>query len=142
MTLFAVFSTKVEYELISFTIGALKATVGSVAHILDLVPTIDKASGRTLIPVRFLAEALGAKVEWIVSTQKVIITEGGRRIVLTIGSPEVLIDGEKVTIDIVPEISPEGRTVVPLRFICQALDALVEYDQQTQQVHVSRKILE
>lgn len=50
--------------VISIRIGAPQATVGSKTVALDTPAYIDPASGRTYLPVRFLAEALGAFVVW------------------------------------------------------------------------------
>ena len=50
--------------VISIRIGATQATVGGKTVALDTPAYIDPASGRTYLPVRFLAEALGAFVVW------------------------------------------------------------------------------
>lgn len=50
--------------VISIRIGAAGATVGGKAVALDTPAYIDAASGRTYLPVRFLAESLGALVVW------------------------------------------------------------------------------
>ena len=50
--------------VISIRIGAAEATVGAETIPLDTPAYIDAASGRTYLPVRFLAEALGAFVVW------------------------------------------------------------------------------
>ena len=50
--------------VISIRIGASQAAVGGKAVALDTPAYIDPASGRTYLPVRFLAEALGAFVVW------------------------------------------------------------------------------
>ncbi|MGI5839629.1 MAG: stalk domain-containing protein [bacterium] len=56
-------------------------------------------------------------------------------IVLTVGKPEALVDGEPVRLDAAPYIeAPVGRTFVPVRFIGEALGATVEWLAASKQV--------
>jgi hypothetical protein len=64
----------VNRKYITLTIGSTVMTVDGVGQVLDTVPIIDK-NGRTLVPIRKPMEALGHKVEWIASEQKVVILE-------------------------------------------------------------------
>lgn len=57
------------------------------------MPYVDTAANRTLVPVRFVSEALGADVDWDAATRRVTIKDGGREIVLTLGSANALVDG-------------------------------------------------
>jgi len=52
-----------------FTIGSTTYTVNGQAHQMDAAPFINPQTSRTYVPVRFLAEALGASVNWDPSTQ-------------------------------------------------------------------------
>lgn len=100
----------------------------------DLPPFLYQ--GRTMVPVRLLAERLSASVEWVESARQVHIWTADREIVLTIGSPTALVNGE-------PTLLPDGvsammarrngifRTMVPLRFVSEYLGAQVEWDSQS-----------
>ncbi len=90
-------------------------------------------NGRTMVPVRLIAETLGATVEWISATRQVRITLGGREILLTIGSAVALVDGEETELynGIPAVIAHDGvtkRTMVPLRFVAEQLGASAEWD--------------
>jgi hypothetical protein len=99
----------------------------------DVPPVIE--NGRTLVPIRMVAQELGAEVEWLNETQEVIITKDGKRIVLTLGSKNVTVDGVKSTID-VPAKAVDGRTLVPIRFISENMSIPVEYIETSQEVHI------
>lgn len=91
--------------------------------------------GRTMVPVRLIAETLGAEVEWIGSTRQVRITLGGREILLTIGSAVALVDGVETALysGIPAVIAHDGttkRTMVPLRFVAEQLGASAEWDSE------------
>lgn len=136
LTKFAVFSTKVR-EII-LTIGQTSATVAGQSYIMDAVPVLDAATGRTLAPLRFISEALGAKVEWLAASNQVRITEDNKEIILTPYLKEALINGEKKYLDCPPVIAPPGRIFVPLRFIGESLDAEVAYDAYTREIRIVR----
>ncbi len=93
------------------------------------------SNGRTLVPVRFVAESLGAKVGWESKTQVIPITRGDQSIVLTIGQSVVQADGKAVTLD-TKAILSGGRTFVPLRFVSEVLGAKVDWDNPTETVFI------
>lgn len=73
-----------------------------------------------MVPVRAIAEALGAEVKWDGASRKVTIVRGGRELVLTIDNPKATINGKTFTMDTRPVIR-QGRTMVPLRFVGELL---------------------
>lgn len=99
---------------------------GQLINIPDQKPFLDKQAGRTFVPIRFVSEALGAKVDWLKDEQKIVITEGNKNISLTIGSTKVVVDGKTQTIDVLAKLL-NGRTMVPLRFISQVLGQEVNW---------------
>lgn len=90
-------------------------------------------SGRTLVPVRFVSESLGANVTWIGETQTVAIQQGGKEIRLRIGDSKATVDGAEMTLD-APVLLKSNRTFVPLRFVSENFNAKVEWDGATQTV--------
>lgn len=128
--------TEAERHII-LTVGSLQALIGSDPYTLDAQPFIVPTCSRTLVPVRFIAEALGAQVEWLEATGQVRITKGSKVIVLTIGSRNVTVDGADNVIDCSPVIMPPGRTFVPVRFISEILGALVKYNEENQQIQIT-----
>ncbi len=61
---------------ITMVVGNPKVTVNGVVKTLDTYPRI--ISGRTMVPIRFISETFGATVDWIDSTQTVVIQTKGR----------------------------------------------------------------
>lgn len=142
LTRFAVFSTAkeppAEQEVITLTIGQVRAGVNGSPFTLDAPPYVDHQSRRVLVPIRFVSEALGAGVKWDSTLRQVTIEDGGRVIVLTMGSPEVLVDGAARAMDCVPGTQPPGRIFVPLRFVSETLGAQVDYDDAAKQITLLR----
>ncbi|MCG9969960.1 copper amine oxidase N-terminal domain-containing protein [Pelotomaculum terephthalicicum JT] len=108
-------------------------------YTLDAPPYVDRQSQRTMAPVRFISEALGAEVKWDSTTRQVTVEDSGRVIVLTLGSSKVLVDGTERTMDCAPELLPPGRVFVPLRFVSETLGAQVDYDSATGQIILTRQ---
>ncbi|MDQ0875003.1 hypothetical protein QFZ77_003662 [Paenibacillus sp. V4I3] len=101
----------------------------------DTEPYID-GNGRTLVPVRFVSEKLGGTVTWNEATQTVTIKNGSKAISLPIGSNVATVDGQAVTLDTTAVLT-EGRTMVPLRFVSEALSSKVTWDDGGHAVQVS-----
>ena len=92
--------------------------------------------GRTMVPIRFISEAFGAKVEWFEATRTVKITWGSKTIELTIGVYTAKVDGKDVKLD-APPLIKEGRTFVPIRFISEAFNATVDWNSKEQKVTIT-----
>lgn len=92
-----------------------------------VVPVID--NGRTLVPVRFISESIGAKVEWNAETQDINIRIGDKEIVMTIGNKLMTVNGRSTTLDVEPKVI-SGRTLIPLRALAEALDKQVFWDEK------------
>lgn len=93
----------------------------------DVTPII--RDDRTLVPVRYVAESLGADVDWDNDTRSVVITLGDKTVVMPVGSREYTINGVTHTMDTAPVIEPGwDRTLVPIRFVAEALGMEVEWD--------------
>jgi len=90
-------------------------------------------NGRVLVPARAISEALGATVAWDDPTKTVTITKGDITILMTIDNPVIKVSGQDVTLDVPPQII-NGRTLVPLRALAEALQANVTWDGDTQTV--------
>lgn len=117
------------------TIGSKYAIVYGEIKANDVAPMIK--NNRTMLPARFVAENLGADVSWDGTKQQVIITKGSTKIVLTIGLPYAIVNGQSEAIDCAPFIE-NGRTYTPVRLIAEKLGAKVEWDGATQSVIITR----
>lgn len=92
----------------------------------DQAPYINP-DGRTMVPVRFVAQELGAKVDWDNATQTVTIKRGDTVITLQIGESVAQVNGNPVTFDTKAKLTAQGRTMVPLRFVSEALGTKVDW---------------
>ena len=110
-------------------IGRSDYTVNGETRSMDTAPVIN-SDWRTMVPVRFVAEGLGCEVDYSVSsggsTDKVFIY-GSSKIVLTIGSSTYTVDGKSRTMDTAPVVNSDWRTMVPVRFVAEALGCTVDY---------------
>jgi inhibitor of cysteine peptidase len=99
--------------------------VNGTALQLDAAP---RMSGSTmLVPVRSIAEALGAQVEYDEQTGTVTAVKGAIRVELRLGSAEALRNGSSLTLSAPPV--REGNTIlVPLRFFSEAFETAVKWD--------------
>lgn len=114
---------------------------GSLLHIdsenTAVVPYIN-SDGRTMVPIRFVAEQMGAEVTWDSDTQMIGIELDGKIISMTIGSREYEVDGEVYEMDTEAVLSAEyNRTMVPIRVISEAFGASVEWLEDDQIVVIT-----
>jgi hypothetical protein len=122
-----------------FRIGDNQYSVNGQALTMDVAPYIE--NGRTMLPVRYVAESLGipdSNIRYDQSTQTVTIIDVGSTngaIQLTIGSDIMSVVGGQVTMDTAPEIR-NGRVFLPIKWIAQGLGASVSWDANTQQVTI------
>jgi len=96
-------------------------------------PPVERG-GRVFVPLRGVFEKLGASVVYDKGT--INATGNGRNITLKIGSTAASVNGSTQTVD-VPPFLIGARTLVPLRFVSQALGATVDYNNGTRTVNVS-----
>ncbi len=120
---------------IVLTIGKKSATVFGEEASNDVAPII--RNDRTMLPARFVAEALGADVSWDADEKKVTITRDDLTIILYIDSDKAYINEEEVILDS-PAFIENDRTYTPLRFIAEALGAKVDWVEESQQVVITK----
>ena len=95
-----------------------------------------QSGGRILVPLRGVLEKLGAYVGFDSRSQTVTAFRGATRITLPIGGRQALINDRAVTLD-APARVVNGSTLVPLRFVAEALGAQVAYDVNTNTVAIA-----
>ena len=104
---------------IGLKIGDLTSQVNERNIVSDVAPTI--IDGSTYVPLRFIAENLGAEVKWNALTKTVKIMLDGQEITLKVGSGAVI---------------NEGRTLVPIRYISENLGAHVLWLQDEKEIQI------
>jgi len=104
-------------------------------HHVYAKPDVDKQNrvlaalvrGRTiLVPLRSMFEQMGATVEYDPSTRTAIVSKPGAEVRVTVGKPEVIINGESRPLD-VPPIMWHGTVLVPVRVISEGMGAYVQW---------------
>jgi titin len=130
----------VQSVIMKLIIDKKNYTINGVSMMMDVAPVI--LESRTLGPVRYVAEALGADVAWDPVERKVTLTQGGKVIELWIGKNTARVDGAYMLIDpqnpeVKPVILPPGRTMLPFRFIAEQLGAGVEWDAVKREVTIT-----
>ena len=94
------------------------------------------AGGRVLVPLRGVFEKIGAFVDWVPETRTVVAQKGDIDVELTVGSPSAVINGKRVVLDTPAKILT-GSTMVPLRFLGEALGADVRWDAGSRTVMIT-----
>ena len=120
---------------IIFEIGKKEATVFGETKMNDVAPII--RNNRSFIPTRFVAESLGANVDWDDATKKVIITKDDIKIVITIGSDAATVNDETVMLDY-PAFIENDRTYTPIRFVAEKLNCFVDWDGDKQTIIIEK----
>lgn len=101
-------------------------------------------NGRVMLPLRFVAEALGLQVSWVPETKTVIIWDLTQRVEIPVKSNRIIVNGITYTSDVKPEIK-SSRTMLPIANIARALGLIdgsdIVWDQYNKQVTLTRKVL-
>lgn len=120
------------------------AAVGSAQKIQVIVngsPVAFESQGpvmsgeRVLVPLRGVLEKLGAEVNWDPGTQTVSARRGADVVRLGIGQRTAAVNGKPVDLDVPAQIM-NGSTMVPLRFVGEALGQSVHWDASTYTVEI------
>jgi hypothetical protein len=82
--------------------------------------------GTVLIPLRSMFEQMGASVSFDPASKTVTVTKPGSEVKVTVGQPEVVINGESRPLD-VPPIMWHGNVLVPIRVISEGMGAYVQW---------------
>lgn len=142
LTLYAAWTEKEQSEnQIILTIGEKAAQVFGTTKTNDVAPKI--VNDRTMLPARFVAENLGAKVEW--NGEKELVTVNGKNlktgeditILIYIGSDVAYVNGKEIKLDSAAFVEND-RTYTPIRFISEELGASVDWIETEQKVVITK----
>jgi hypothetical protein len=92
--------------------------------------------GRVLVPLRGVLEQLGAYVDWDSGSRMVTARKGEIDIQMRIGDRNAIVNGRTMFLDS-PAMIIQGSTMVPLRFMSEALGADVDWIAQTNTVRIN-----
>lgn len=106
----------------------------------QLVPEVPPriVNGNTIVPVRIIAESLGAKVSWDAKQRKVSVNQGQTSIQLLIDKTSAVVNGKSHPLEAAPVII-EGNTMLPLRFVVEQLNTKVTWDELTRSIFMYKQ---
>lgn len=117
--------------------GSIAVTVnGNAVSFSDQPPAM--VHQRVLVPVRGVFEQLNGTVTYVAAKNLVTTTQNGKNIELYIGKTVAIVDGRELKLD-QPAILMNGRAMVPLRFLSEALGADVKWDDTSKTVSITTK---
>jgi hypothetical protein len=125
-----ILKSQVAIEGTGLKIGDTAYQVDGIGYTAENAPFINPESSRTLVPVRPIAQAIQAEVEWVDETKTVNITKDGKTTSIAVGSDQVVQDGavnDKVKLDQPVEIV-NGSSFIPLRAVAELFGKRVFYD--------------
>ncbi len=127
------------FSLVSYADDGIKIKINGYFHEYDVMPVI--INSRTLVPMRGIFESLGADISWDGETKTVrAFGVNGTVITHIIGEASAIVNGEFVTLDTPSQII-NGRTMVPVRFVSEALGETVNWDGDTKTVIIGDKLV-
>lgn len=97
----------------------------------DVAPMI--VNDRTMVPMRTIFQALGAEVDWNGESKTIMARHGENFITMQVGRNEMFLNDKKIELD-APSTIVDGRTLVPLRAVAEAIDTQVFYNPDTKTV--------
>ncbi|OPX83652.1 MAG: TPR repeat-containing protein YrrB [Pelotomaculum sp. PtaB.Bin104] len=128
--------------LFSFTCAALAGEADIKVMLDGEILTFDQnpimQNDRVLVPLRKIFEALNTTVSWEPETQTITAVKEGTTVKLTVGLTEAFVNNLQIKLD-QPPLIVNDRTLVPLRFVAEALGADVVWDGTTSTVKINSK---
>lgn len=120
------------FDSMELQLGSNVLTVDGEKTTMDAAP--DLKNDRTMLPIRAVAEAAGAEVDYDAASKTVLITGAyGDEIECPVGADTMKVNSNAMELDSAAYIK-EGRTYVPVRAVSEALSMDVEWDQKTSTV--------
>ncbi|MFX4261200.1 copper amine oxidase N-terminal domain-containing protein [Pelotomaculum propionicicum] len=132
-----------EGESIKFYLDRSYYEVGSSRTDVDVAPYVNSAN-RTMVPLRFLGNALGVSddnITWDSGSQTATLKQGGKTLEFMVDSFSYVADGQIKQMDTVPELTG-GRVMLPARYVAEAFGYKVYWVQNAKAVMVTTKTLD
>ena len=122
---------------VSFKVGEASYVVNGEEKTMDSVAIVHNS--RTMVPMKYAAEAFGAKVEWDKDTRTAVITHGENTIKLPIDGNIIYVGEKQIEMD-TKALVVEGRTMLPLAYIAQSLGLVTSWDGATKTVKITESM--
>lgn len=119
---------------IKLVLDETKASINDKSVTLQMSPHL--VQNTTMVPLRFVTEALGATLKWDGAAQRVDLTYGTKLLTMHIGNTTAYVDGTPIHLEQAPIIENEV-TLVPIRFIAENFQQTVSFDEHTRVITIS-----
>ena len=113
----------------------IAVTVDGAALYLPPGVSVTAQNGRVLVPLREIFERLGAKVKFDAPTHSIIATKDATHVILQLGDTTAIVDGTPRVLSTPAQIVGT-TTMVPLRFVSEALGAKVKWSAANRTVRI------
>ncbi|GIP59522.1 copper amine oxidase N-terminal domain-containing protein [Paenibacillus woosongensis] len=123
----------------TYASGVRVSVDGRNVQFLDEHPYVDQRSNLTMVPLAFISDKLGAATEWDGELKQITISLNRDTVILVIGDHHALVNGKRVDFE-GAAVLKNGRTMVPLRFISEALHANVEWQPKHKLVSIMSSV--
>lgn len=118
----------------TLTVDDPVAIINGVPRNMPVKPII--INGATMMPLRFITENIGYKVDWHQETKSILLTDGKNSITLQIDNSTAMVNGRGVKLIASPYLE-EGNTMVPLRFIMENFGSSVYFDNNSKTITIA-----
>jgi len=137
------YASNTEVSTLELDTGSNTISVIFNGQALSFALPILNVNGRTFYPMRELLEAIGAEVGWIEETRTATGSINSSRVEFTIGSETYLNNTVEKFMDtgVYPFIS-DSRTYIPIRYACESLGYIVDWDDSTRTINLISKVPE
>lgn len=112
----------------AFAAGEITIQIDGQTISSDTSPVV--VNGTTLVPLRVVTENLGASVSWNQAKKQATIKTAAYTVVFTIGAKNYTVNGKTMTLTVPPQ-NINGKTMIPLRALSEAIGANVSYNATT-----------
>ncbi|NLK00837.1 MAG: hypothetical protein GX318_06330 [Clostridia bacterium] len=113
------------------TVGEREIMVDGSLEKMDVAPTV--VHGRTLVPVRFVSQAMGSTTLWDDEAKNATIIRSKNWIDLWLGEKIMAVNGSVAALDVPPMIH-QGRTMLPLSAVARMLNIQADWDAENKKV--------
>ena len=120
---------------LKMTLGKTTYTLNGATKTMDVAPII--RNERTMLPVRYVAEALGAEIAWDGATSTATLKTADTEIKITVGAASATVNGKSVALDS-PAFIENDRTYMPVRFVAETLGGTVAWDGATSTATITK----
>ena len=120
---------------LKMTLGKTTYTLNGEQKTMDVAPII--RNERTMLPVRYVAEALGAEIAWDGATSTATLKTADTEIKITVGAKDATVNGQAVALDS-PAFIENDRTYMPVRFVAETLGGTVAWDGATSTATITK----